>query len=147
MSESRTVTATFGLYASQADALRLAFQANVLGTIRWTSDEREPVELELTIAGSSRPIYVSRPSERVYAYTGPCEEPGCDGHHLVGHLPREWDHEPDAWEPMLFEVRVNGTSVARADLEKVLSVCAPADRVQQVRDLVTKIDGRTGFFR
>jgi len=97
MSEVMRQTMTVRLFAPQDVALRLFFEDQIGGTIRWTSNVEEPVALDVELIGETRPIYVSRPSERITAYTGFCGEEGCDGWHVVGYLPREMGHMPDGY--------------------------------------------------
>lgn len=96
-------------------------------------------DIDIEFRAHARAIFVSRPSERVYAYTGPCGEPGCDGQHLVAHLPMEHDHTPDGYEPTIVECSVNGGAFDYNELEKVLAVCGPVDRVAKVREFVQHI--------
>lgn len=140
MSDMKTTKLAIKLYV-EASVLERMFQEGKLSEFTVGSHVGEPAVAEgtLTIEKSWIAVRVSRPSERLVAYTGPCEEPDCDGYHVVGFLPPEPDHGPDDWVAGLSEIRWDGGSLRPEDARELLAGAGPKERVDSVLQLLDKM--------
>lgn len=105
-------TMTFGNLWAKFDDAWALFRDGVIHEARWGAHD-DPVEMKIEIEGTAQAYYVR------------------DG----------WGG-PDGYTPMMIDFRVNGTTISPNEIERVLAICGPADRVAKVREVVDAINKR-----